>query len=170
MTEAGTGRRRWVGAALAGLAVLAAAGLLVSWRLLSRWSSLSSAGAAEAEAVFSRELELAGPGPAYMRLTPGGEIVVSRDLERAGPAPLRVLHLVAWEPAEGRLLRIDFPFWFVKLKTGSAVNLGTLGAALAGDWRRLDLRVSPGDLERRGPGLVLDHRRPDGARLLLRTD
>ena len=49
------------------------------------------------------------------------------------------------------------------------VNLGTLISVLSSDWDNLDLRVSVDDLERRGPGLVLDHQGADGARIVLWT-
>jgi hypothetical protein len=62
---------------------------------------------------------------------------------------------------------VAFPFWFVRVKMSATFNLGTLTSALARDWGHLDLRVSVQDLEKRGPGIILDHRLPDGKRLLL---
>ena len=48
--------------------------------------------------------------------------------------------------------------------------LGTLSTALARDWQHLDLDVTEEDLERRGPGLVLDEEGAGGRRLMLWTD
>jgi hypothetical protein len=97
-------------------------------------------------------------------------VQVHRELESPSPVPLRTLHLVAWDPGHERLLRIDFPFWFVRLKMSRVLNLGTFTSALAHDWQSLDLKVAEEDLERRGPGLILDITSPDGALLLLWTE
>lgn len=154
------------------VAILAAAalGIGASALMLSLWSDLRPASAEEAERAFDAAVAEAGGGPAYLEVSGGGEVLVRRDLERPRPASLRTLHLLAWEPGRARLLRIDFPFWFVRMKMSDTLNLGTLTAALARDWDSLDLSVAERDLERRGPGLVLDQRRPDGARLLLWTE
>jgi hypothetical protein len=60
--------------------------------------------------------------------------------------------------------------WFVRVKMSGGLDLGTLTSLLAGDWQHLDVSVSLRDLERRGPGLVLDHARADGARIVLWTE
>ncbi|MEE8586279.1 MAG: hypothetical protein V3T83_15650 [Acidobacteriota bacterium] len=62
------------------------------------------------------------------------------------------------------------PFWFVRLKMTESLNLGTITSALAGDWGNLDLKVSVEELERRGAGVVLNHRLEDGTRILLWTE
>ena len=91
-------------------------------------------------------------------------------MERPKPVALCTLHLLAWEPKGSRLLRMSFPFWFVRIKMSETFNLGTLTSALASDWEHLDLKVTEHDLQKRGPGIVLDHQRPDGARILLWTE
>ncbi len=77
--------------------------------------------------------------------------------------------MLAWTPAEEKILRWTYPRWFVRLKTSSSVNLGTMIAALKKDWDHLDLSVSYADLQRRGPALLLDHRLANGARIMLWT-
>jgi hypothetical protein len=91
-------------------------------------------------------------------------------MEGPRPVEIRALGLLAWDPEAGRTVRIRFPFWFVRAKMTESLNLGTLASALARDWRSLDLRVSEDDLERLGPGLVLDERNDSGARILLWTE
>lgn len=163
------GKRRspWVGRVVLGIVVGAAAGLGISAFLFSRWSELRTVAPEEAARVFADTLAQAGGGPPYLEISESGRVSVRRELERVDPVPLKALNVLAWEPAGGRLLEIAFPFWFVRAKMTETINLGTLTSALSRDWRNLGLRVSEKDLGRRGPGLVLDHSRPDGARIVV---
>ena len=142
----------------------------LSTAILSSWSDLRSATPTEADQAFVDALRTAGGGPAYMEFGADGGVVVRRDLEQAERAALETLHVVAWDPAKGWLLDVDFPYWFVRMKMSKTFNLGTLMALLARDWQGLDLEVSEENLEQRGPGLVLDHTLPDGRRVLLWTE
>ncbi len=67
------------------------------------------------------------------------------------------------------MLRLDYPHWFVRLKTMSSLNLGTIIATLRRDWGQIDLSISYADLRRRGPALLLDYRLANGARIVLWT-
>lgn len=83
------------------------------------------------------------------------------DSAAVSPRP-RSLNLLVYRPGEDRLARTRIPFWFVKLKgpafalalRGSSLDLGALG-------------VTAGDLERHGPGLVVDVTGKSGDRVLL---
>lgn len=143
--------------------------IVASSYLLGRWSELRPAGADEAERAFAAARVAAGDGPPYLEITQTGGVQVHREREHADPAALESLDLLAWDPDRGKLLRISFPFWFVRLKMSDTVNLGTLTTALARDWRKLDLKVSVEELRRAGPGIVLDHRLAGGGRVLLWT-
>lgn len=170
MEESAAKPRPWAWYAVVVLAFLAAAGLGSSWLLLSRWSSIENPSPAGASAAFDRALDGAGGGAPYIEIGASGAVTVHRELEVPGSPPLATLHLLAWDPGLQRLLRVSFPFWFVRLKMSETLNLGTLTAALARDWGNLDLEVTEEDLQRRGPGLVLHLNRPDGGRLLLWTE
>ena len=167
----GTGRgKRWVVTVLAGLALAAVFGLGISWMMFSLWGDLEEVAPAAAEAAFDDAVRQAGGGTPYLEVDDAGRVTVHRELERAEPTRLSTMHVLAWQPRAGRLLTVDLPFWFVRVKMTESINLGTLTTALAGDWQQLDLQVAERDLERRGPGLVMDHRRSDGARLLVWTE
>ncbi len=135
-----------------------------------RWSSWERADFSEAEIAFAEARALSGGGTPYLTVSPDHEVQVHRELEGPAPVPLHALHLVAWDPGHERLLRVDYPFWFVRLKLSRAFNLGTLTSAFAQDWQHLDLKVAEDDLQRRGPGLILDVESTDGAHLLLWTE
>ena len=90
--------RRILGYIAIGFAVFAAAGLGISYFLLTRWSQLQTASTTEADHAFAGAVARFGGGPAYLQLLETGEVVVRRDLEQPEPVELRTLHLLAWEP------------------------------------------------------------------------
>jgi hypothetical protein len=149
---------------------ISAAVLGLSVLVLSSWTKLRSATAPEASSAFDTALaEMVSRSP-YLEISQEGTVQVHRELEQPEPADLDVLHVLTWEPATTRLLQLDFPFWFVRLKMSRTLNLGTLASVLVHDWGSFDLSVTEDDLARRGPGLVLDTTRADGSRMLLWTD
>jgi hypothetical protein len=64
---------------------------------------------------------------------------------------------VAWDAAEQRLVRLTIPLWVMRV--GAPKNLGALHLN--------DLRISVDDIERHGPGLVVDGRTPEGLPVLV---
>ena len=138
--------------------------------LFSGWSTLSVEPPADAAARFAAALSAGASGPAYLTVSAGGQVAVHRGMESASPVRLRTLHVMAWDPGSGRLLTIAFPFWFVRAKMKATINLGTLLSATFGDRVDIDLGITQEDLQRRGPGLVLDHTIPGGGRVLIWTE
>ncbi len=162
-------KRNWL-IILALIGIFAATMLGLSALLFSRWSELRSVTPRDADSAFAGAMtEMENRSP-YLEISEAGTVHVHRELERAAPADLRTLHVLAWEPRTARLLRLDFPFWFVRLKMNQTLNLGTLASVLTRDWGNLDLQVTEDDLARRGPGLVLAHTLSNGARILLWTE
>jgi len=137
--------------------------------MLSNWSDVETATGVDADRAFVEALAEAGSGEPYLELSAEGTIQIHRELEADAPVSLETLVVLAWEPVGERLVRVDFPYWFVRMKMTDSLNLGTLISVLAKDWNNLDLSVGEDDLELRGPGLLLDHTRLDGARILLFT-
>jgi hypothetical protein len=72
------------------------------------------------------------------------------------------LHVMAFDPENGRVVRVEIPFWLLRLKLrGSAIDI---------DGHRMeleDLKLTVEDLERYGPALVVDHRVASGQRVLV---
>jgi hypothetical protein len=167
-----TRKRRWRWAAWGALvfAILAVTGIQIALTMFSRWSEVRNLSSEDAAREFSIALNRAGGGTPYVEIAPGGGVIVHRDQENDELTPLATLHLLAWEPDSGKLVRIDFPFWFIRVKMNDTINLGTITSALAGDWENLDLEVSVDELERRGPAVVIDHTLPEGSRILLWTE
>jgi hypothetical protein len=94
-----------------------------------------------------------------------GRVIRMRPGAAARPLPVARLKALAWPAAEQRLVSAEAPFWFFKLK-GPAARY-----ALNGTGFDLDrLHLTPGDLERFGPGAIIDHTSRDGSRLLVWTE
>lgn len=87
-----------------------------------------------------------------------------------GPKPaatvkLTTLHILAFdesEGSEGRMVSVDVPFWLLRLKSGP---IAFSSYASGFDDSRFTLRVE--DIERRGPGVVLDITEPNEGRVLI---
>lgn len=149
-----------------GFLVVAVLGMTGSAVMFASWTDVDEVDDLEARERFERTLEESATGPAYILVSADGSVSVDRSLE-GEPQDLEALHALAWSPQEGRIVHSELPFWFVRAKSTEHVNLGTLMAVVMRDWEHLDLSVTEDDLARRGPGLVLDVTREDGARLML---
>ena len=72
------------------------------------------------------------------------------------------VHVLAYDPDEGRLVRLNIPFWLIRLKTGNA-SIDFNGRKMDLD----DLRLSVDDLERYGSTLIAEHKTPDGSHVIV---
>ncbi len=106
----------WLGWTLVTAGALAVAGLGISAYMFSTWTELISAGPEEAKREFARTITVAGGGEPYVEIGGDGTVSVRRELESREPTRLATLHLLTWEPEGGRLLRMAFPYWFVRAK------------------------------------------------------
>ncbi len=76
--------------------------------------------------------------------------------------PPEKLHVLAYNPEEGRLVQLSIPFWLLRLKAG--------GATIDFNGREMDLedlKLSVDELERFGPTLIAEHKTPDGRHVIV---
>jgi hypothetical protein len=95
-----------------------------------------------------------------------GRFVRSNGANRAaadpGTRPPEQLHVLAFDPDHGQVVRLAIPFWLLRLKTrGTRIDLNGRKMDLE------DLKLTVEDLERYGPALIVDHRTDDGERVLV---
>lgn len=89
--------------------------------------------------------------PAY---APGAE-------SRRNAGPVSELHVLVWNAGQHELVTVTVPMWLLRLKSGP-IALGEYAAIGDGG-----VHLSPDDLDRHGPGVVLDFETAEGNRVLL---
>jgi hypothetical protein len=88
--------------------------------------------------------------------------LVHHELEKPEKSTVNRLRVLIYDPGDNRLVRLQIPFWLVRLG-GSDKHI----SFDAGDVHGVRLSITPSDLERRGPGLILDQETRRGQRLLV---
>lgn len=167
MSEAAPSAKRvWLTRLLLIFGLLTLVGLAISAGLFLAMTDWSTLTAAEAETRLAEALVTAGGTEPYLQIQSDNSILLRRDLEPPQPAPIGRLHLMAWIPERSKLLEIRVPAWFVRLKSGSTFGLAALAAEFADELNGAK-PLKMDDLQRRGPGLLLDLRLDRDRRLLL---
>jgi type II secretory pathway pseudopilin PulG len=87
------------------------------------------------------------------------------NTDRTPPANPRVpdaLNVMAFDPDDGRIVRISIPFWLLRMKMrGATIDFNGNKMDLE------DLKLTVEDLERFGPTLIVDHKNLTGERVLV---
>lgn len=96
----------------------------------------------------------------------GGNPVLTRKLpQSASTQQIQRMRILTWEPREGTVSRITLPWWLLRMKGGSFDLRTDTESGLA-----TTVNVSPDEIERYGPSLLLEHAEPDGRRVLAWTE
>ena len=123
----------------------------------------------KAEAQFAEaRARFAGQKP-LIEIRKDDEPVLHRDVIPASlPATkLETLRVLAYDTHEEKLVRVSIPFWLLRLAPTNHVSfLNDTGIDFDSDRVRLTLA----DLERRGPGLILDQADRRGSQVLVWTE
>ena len=89
-------------------------------------------------------------------------IAANHDRQTAeSPGRLETLYVLAWDADEEHLARFSVPFWLVRMKSEPF----RVSAYASGLDDRIQLRAE--DIEKYGPGIILDTKTPSGNRVLL---
>jgi hypothetical protein len=99
-------------------------------------------------------------GPTVRRSEqPAAEVEIAKPT--APPAaPVTALHFMVWDPEDRHIVEFRVPFWLFRL-SGSV----DVGSDHGFDFEQL--KLSPEEVARRGPGLILDHKTRDGERVMM---
>ena len=155
----------WVAVSIAVLGILAIVAFAgVAAYLVAQHIDTTEASPASAAQEFEAVRATFAAQKPLIELDARGEVLranTNRPVPPNTKAPDQ-LHLLAFDPSDGRLVRVSLPFWLLRLRDGNTT------IDLNGNRMDLeDLRLSIEDLERFGPSLIVDHTAPDGERVLV---
>ena len=148
-------------AAVAIVCIIALAGTAsyFVWRSFDRHVAPEAAALREIDAIRSRF----GARPPLVEIVdPRRMDVRINRLAGAGGTGVTTLHVVNWKAEDGEVVRTEVPVWLLRF---SSINiLSTLGLTPS------QIRLTVDDIQRYGPGIVVDYNRPGEFRLLLWVD
>jgi hypothetical protein len=91
------------------------------------------------------------------------EPVVHKELATGQAGRVTTVHVRVWIPDERKLVRVDLPMWTLRLMGSRPIRFETGHGSIG----RMSLKVTAEDIDRRGPGLIMDHAAPRGERVLI---
>ncbi len=149
---------------IAFIGVVAAGFLFVARQVQTEPASAVSA----AEAFAAARTRFEGQQP-IIQIQMGDRVVRTRvtrkpPAEATGP-PLESMHVMVWDPKEGRIVRVSLPFWLLRLSNRGSIHFSSERTHLS--FEHLDLTVD--DLAKYGPALIVDQKMPSGERVLIWT-
>jgi hypothetical protein len=149
-----------VAVCILGVIAMAAAGL---WFVRSHVDIRPTTVTAATEDFKSIRERFATQKP-LIELDDRGNFVHANVDRPSSPTPPQSLNIMAFDPKDERVVRMDLPFWLLRFKMrGTRIDVGDGNIDLA----KLHLTVE--DLERFGPTLILDQKDGDGSRVLVWT-
>lgn len=141
-----------------GLVAMAAAGFWFAKTHIDIRSTSPATVATEFDRVKDR---FASQQP-LIELDDHGHFLRAHTDRPAGDKRPQTLYVMAFDPDDGRVVKVNVPFWLLRLKMrGTHINIGRDNLDLQ------DLNLTVEDLERFGPTLILDHQERDGSRVLV---
>ena len=146
-----------------GVGLVAVAGYVIYQQFAFQTTTTSASSAEDEFAQVSARF--AGQKP-LLEIRDGEPVLNKQRPRPSGKAqPIEALHIMVWQPDERKLVKLDIPFWLLRMTKGRPIRLS--GHQDGGETGPVRLNVSAEDLERYGPGLVMDHKDARGDRVLV---
>lgn len=97
------------------------------------------------------------------------QVLVHKPLETAKPqTDLRSIRVLAYDPREGRLMRVDVPVWLARMAMSERGGAGRRRISVNGENIEFDAgNLTFEDVERHGPGLIVDTGDDRGGQVLV---
>jgi hypothetical protein len=141
-----------------GVIAMAAAGL---WFLKSHVDIRTTTVAAATEDFQAIRQRFAAQKP-LIELDERGRFLRANTERPAGTERPQTLNIIAFDPRDEKVVRMELPFWMLRLKSGGGrFDIGRSNVDLA----RMHITVE--DLERYGPILILDQKDTNGSSVLV---
>jgi hypothetical protein len=143
--------------------MIAVGGIIVAVSMFRNSMSVNEFSEAEAmqqfEAVRNR---YPGQQPLIQLVDGQPQYVADRASQGESTKPLSTVHIIAYDGDEGKVVTFSLPFWLLRMKSGpiriSAYQQGW-------DDHGVSFRVE--DIEKYGPGIIVDATRPNEGRVLV---
>ena len=139
--------------------VVAVGGIIFSVAFVRQSMTITDMSAGNADKEFEAvRAKFAGRQPLIQMIDGQPQYVADSATTTPSTVPLKSMHVMAWDDEDGQLVTFSLPFWLLRLKSGP-IRLSAYSQGW--DDRGVSFRVE--DLERHGPGLLLDvHERREG--------
>ena len=115
-----------------------------------------------AEQEFQEARQRFGGQRPLIEVVPGGTPIIHR--REGKETELRALRALAFDPNAGKLVRVSVPFWLLRMAPSQHFSFRSAGDF---DFDSDRLHLTLDDVERAGPGLLLDTRDPRKGTLVL---
>jgi hypothetical protein len=123
-----------------------------------------------AAAEFSRVREQLGKQDPLVEVKDDGATVIHRS-PVAPTSDIQSFHTLVYEMPSRKLLRVNMPFWAMRhLRSSGFRYLGQFYFLEDTEFDPIRVELSLEDVERHGPGLLVDQRRSNGAQFLAWVD
>ena len=159
---------RW-GQVLIGVAIIAVFIGIGAIIAVTAWVSqnvvVNSATSQDADEEFEKVRQrFKGQSP-LLEMKDGSPHYVAARSEAGAPTASRqltTLHIVAWDANDEKLATVSVPWWFLRLKSGPIRFSSYVSGFDDGG-----VRLTPEDIEKHGPGIIMDTTGRHGERLML---
>ena len=159
-------KRRWIPivvGVLFVLFILAIGGVIFTVSFLRQNMTVSEMSETSAEDEFDKvRARFAGQQPLIQMIDGKAQYVDERAAPSSPAGPLKSMHVMAWDDEEQKLVTFSLPFWLLRMKSGP-IRLSAYSQGW--DDRGVSFRVE--DLEKHGPGLLLDVNEPNEGRVII---
>lgn len=133
--------------------------------LFMRSFELGKADAASASQQFDEIRGRFGGVTPVLEVRDEEPVITRRPPAQPWGRRLTTMHVIAWDSEDDELVRIDLPFWLLRLKSGP-IEIASDHTWMSDN----DLGLTVEELERYGPTLILDHAARRGGRVMVWTE
>ena len=123
----------------------------------------TSATEVSAEREFTQLVEKFEGQKPYLVIKDGKPIINNEKAAMPGH-PIEAIHIVVWDPDKQKVVKLNMPFWLLRMTKGHPIKISSNDDP---DAEPMHLRITAEDLEKHGPGLILDHKEASGERVLV---
>ena len=101
-----------------------------------------------------------GQQPLFQLVDGEPRLVAERAAQTGSGTTLKTVHVIAFDRDESNLVRFSMPFWLVRMQPGPI-------RFSQGGWDERGLSIRVEDIEKHGPGIIIDATEPGEGRVIV---